>query len=176
MICQRNNLLCCFDLVIPVLFLVLGAHMFYIVLSLILTSRISLIFDPPLPMRDPHWLAGTTSRRVTGGLGTVGVFCKSCKKYIINWLISISHQFDSIYFRRAIQFQYAKFNGWQFPRWTSQLLSPGVSFYFKIISCIYPPPFQKWNVNILTKESFVWICMAINMMSDLLPQTFYRSL
>lgn len=98
MICQRNNLLCCFALVIPVLFLVLGAHMFYIVLSLILTSRISLIFDPPLPMRDPHWLAGTTSRRVTGGLGTVGVFCKSCKKYIINWLISISNQFDSIYF------------------------------------------------------------------------------
>lgn len=31
------------------------------------TSRISLILQPPLPMRDPHWLAGTTSRRVTGG-------------------------------------------------------------------------------------------------------------
>ena len=147
MICQRNNLLCCFALVIPVLFLVLGAHMFYIVLSFILTSRISLIFDPPLPMRDPHWLAGTTNRRVTGGLGTVGVFCKSCKNYIINWLISISHQFDSIYLRRAIQFQYAKINRWQFPRWTSQLLSPGVSFYFKIISCI---PFQKWNFKIVS--------------------------
>lgn len=41
------------------------------------TSRISLILDPPFPMREPHWLAGTTNRRVTGGLGTVGVFCKS---------------------------------------------------------------------------------------------------
>lgn len=26
-----------------------------------------MILQPPLPMRDPHWLAGTTSRRVTGG-------------------------------------------------------------------------------------------------------------
>lgn len=31
------------------------------------TSRISLILQPPFPMREPHWLAGTTSRRVTGG-------------------------------------------------------------------------------------------------------------
>ena len=29
------------------------------------TSRISLIFDPPLPIRDPHWEAGTIRRRVT---------------------------------------------------------------------------------------------------------------
>lgn len=52
------------------------------------TSRISLILDPPFPMREPHWLAGTTNRRVTGGLGTVGVFCKSWNniepKYIQN--------------------------------------------------------------------------------------------
>lgn len=33
-----------------------------------LTSLISLILDPPLPMREPHWLAGMTSRNVTGGL------------------------------------------------------------------------------------------------------------
>lgn len=32
------------------------------------TSLISLILDPPLPMSEPHWLAGTTSRNVTGGL------------------------------------------------------------------------------------------------------------
>lgn len=32
------------------------------------TSRISLIFDPPLPMREPHWEAGTMSLRVIGGL------------------------------------------------------------------------------------------------------------
>lgn len=32
------------------------------------TSRMSLILQPPLPMREPHWLAGTTIRRVTGGL------------------------------------------------------------------------------------------------------------
>ena len=32
-----------------------------------LTSRISLILQPPFPIREPHWLAGTTSRRVTGG-------------------------------------------------------------------------------------------------------------
>lgn len=31
------------------------------------TSLISLILQPPFPMREPHWLAGTTSRRVTGG-------------------------------------------------------------------------------------------------------------
>ena len=34
-------------------------------------SRISLIFEPPLPMREPHWEAGTTSLKVIGGLGTV---------------------------------------------------------------------------------------------------------
>ncbi len=33
-----------------------------------LTSLISLILEPPLPMREPHWLAGMTSRSVTGGL------------------------------------------------------------------------------------------------------------
>lgn len=32
------------------------------------TSRISLIFEPPLPIREPHWLPGNTSRSVTGGL------------------------------------------------------------------------------------------------------------
>lgn len=33
-----------------------------------LTSRISLILEPPLPMREPHWLAGMTNLKVTGGL------------------------------------------------------------------------------------------------------------
>ncbi len=33
-----------------------------------LTSLISLILQPPLPMSEPHWLAGTTIRSVTGGL------------------------------------------------------------------------------------------------------------
>lgn len=32
-----------------------------------LTSLISLILQPPLPIREPHWLAGTTMRSVTGG-------------------------------------------------------------------------------------------------------------
>lgn len=32
------------------------------------TSRISLILHPPFPISEPHWLAGTTMRRVTGGL------------------------------------------------------------------------------------------------------------
>ena len=36
-------------------------------------SLISLILDPPLPMREPHWLAGTTSLRVTGGLLVAGL-------------------------------------------------------------------------------------------------------
>lgn len=27
-----------------------------------------MILQPPFPMREPHWLAGTTIRRVTGGL------------------------------------------------------------------------------------------------------------
>lgn len=34
-------------------------------------SRISLILDPPFPIRDPHWEAGTISRKVIGGRGTV---------------------------------------------------------------------------------------------------------
>lgn len=33
----------------------------------LLTSLISLILQPPLPMSEPHWLAGTTIRSVTGG-------------------------------------------------------------------------------------------------------------
>lgn len=37
------------------------------------TSLISLIFEPPFPMREPHWLAGTTSLRVTGGLLVAGL-------------------------------------------------------------------------------------------------------
>lgn len=32
------------------------------------TSLISFILQPPLPMSEPHWLAGTTRRMVTGGL------------------------------------------------------------------------------------------------------------
>ena len=36
-------------------------------------SRISFIFEPPFPMREPHWEAGTTSRKVIGGRGTLGV-------------------------------------------------------------------------------------------------------
>ena len=35
------------------------------------TSRISLILDPPLPMSEPHWEAGTINRKVIGGRGTV---------------------------------------------------------------------------------------------------------
>ena len=34
-------------------------------------SLISLIFDPPFPIKDPHWDAGTISLNVTGGLGTL---------------------------------------------------------------------------------------------------------
>jgi len=33
------------------------------------TSRISLILDPPLPIREPHCDAGTMRRRVIGGRG-----------------------------------------------------------------------------------------------------------
>ena len=33
-----------------------------------ITSRISLIFAPPFPMIEPHWLAGTTKRSVIGGI------------------------------------------------------------------------------------------------------------
>lgn len=34
------------------------------------TSLISLIFEPPLPINEPHWLAGTISLREIGGRGT----------------------------------------------------------------------------------------------------------
>lgn len=32
------------------------------------TSLISLIFEPPFPISEPHWLPGKTRRSVTGGL------------------------------------------------------------------------------------------------------------
>ena len=57
------------------------------------TSRISLIFDPPLPISDPHWDAGTMSLKVIGGLVTVfGVtrFVKSSKK---NWMWRLMEKF-----------------------------------------------------------------------------------
>ena len=47
------------------------------------TSRISFIFDPPLPIREPHCEAGTISLKVIGGLGTVAgdtKLAKSCQK------------------------------------------------------------------------------------------------
>ena len=31
-----------------------------------------MIFEPPFPIREPHWDAGTTSRKVMGGRGDVG--------------------------------------------------------------------------------------------------------
>jgi len=36
------------------------------------TSLISLILEPPFPISDPHWEAGTIKRRVMGGRGTEG--------------------------------------------------------------------------------------------------------
>lgn len=39
----------------------------------LVTSLISLILEPPLPIRDPHWLAGTTNLSVTGGLLVAGL-------------------------------------------------------------------------------------------------------
>ena len=47
------------------------------------TSRISFIFDPPFPIREPHCEAGTISRKVIGGLGTVAgdtKLAKSCRE------------------------------------------------------------------------------------------------
>lgn len=32
-------------------------------------SRISFIFEPPLPIKEPHWDAGMIKRSVMGGLG-----------------------------------------------------------------------------------------------------------
>ena len=34
-----------------------------------LISHISFIFEPPLPIREPHWDAGIIKWRVIGGLG-----------------------------------------------------------------------------------------------------------
>ncbi len=48
-----------------------------------LTSLISLILDPPLPMMDPHWDAGTINLRVTGGFGQSAV-----KPSLMSWNIS----------------------------------------------------------------------------------------
>ena len=52
------------------------------------TSLISLIFDPPFPMREPHWDAGTTNRKVIGGRGTVSGdirLLRSCKQTAITF-------------------------------------------------------------------------------------------
>ena len=43
------------------------------------TSLISLILLPPLPIRDPHWLAGTISLKVMGGFGTPGEVIKESR-------------------------------------------------------------------------------------------------
>jgi len=39
----------------------------YILNTAVHTSRISLILFPPLPMREPHWLAGITNLKLIGG-------------------------------------------------------------------------------------------------------------
>lgn len=46
------------------------------------TSLISLIFEPPLPIREPHWLPGKTRRRVTGGLLVTLLFVMAA---LISW-------------------------------------------------------------------------------------------
>lgn len=43
-------------------------HLLGIRLKIVSTSLISLILEPPLPISEPHWLAGNTRRSVTGGL------------------------------------------------------------------------------------------------------------
>lgn len=47
------------------------------------TSLISLILEPPFPIRDPHWLAGTTSLSVTGGLLVAGLLLM---ELIMSWV------------------------------------------------------------------------------------------
>lgn len=50
--------------------------------TLSLTSRISRILAPALPMSEPHWLAGMTRRSVTGDLPTAAPSLpapRSCK-------------------------------------------------------------------------------------------------
>ena len=42
------------------------------------TSRISLIFEPPFPMREPHCDAGTMRRKVIGGRGMPEPFGAPC--------------------------------------------------------------------------------------------------
>lgn len=51
------------------------------------TSLISLILEPPFPMREPHWLAGTTRRSVTGGLLVAGLL-------LIELMMSWKRQFN----------------------------------------------------------------------------------
>lgn len=46
------------------------------------TSLISLIFEPPFPISDPHWLPGKTRRRVTGGLLVTLLFVIAA---VISW-------------------------------------------------------------------------------------------
>ena len=43
------------------------------------TSLISLIFEPPLPISEPHCEAGTISLKVMGGRGTVAGETKFAK-------------------------------------------------------------------------------------------------
>lgn len=46
----------------------------------LLTSRISLILVPAFPISDPHWLAGMTRRKVTGGLETLPPFAGAAQR------------------------------------------------------------------------------------------------
>lgn len=57
-----------------------------------LTSLISLILEPPLPMSEPHWLAGMTSRSVTGGLLVTVPFATRAAKSLRD-----KHRIDSVF-------------------------------------------------------------------------------
>lgn len=50
-----------------------------------LTSRISLILVPALPISEPHWLAGMTRRKVTGGLETFPPFAGAAQRSCGAW-------------------------------------------------------------------------------------------
>lgn len=96
----------------------------------IFTSLISLIFEPPLPMSEPHWLAGKTRRSVTGGLLVTVLLIMDAR---ISWkrCICITKKRNSACVKSLCHFEiktsiygrknYCRNTSWQFLKWNKIL-------------------------------------------------------
>ena len=65
-----------------------------------LTSLMSLILVPPFPMREPHWLAGMTSRKLIGGSTVLGVVWEFTSCIMKSRIYLVSHIWHVTYLIR----------------------------------------------------------------------------